>query len=115
GRMKPAGDDGASGGAGDAGDAREPDANEEAAQQDEEQQPEDSGESDKPKEEKAAKAEPAAGGNEKQTVAVPDLGDFSDVEIIEVHVSDGDEIGVDDPLITLETDKAAMDVPSTVS
>jgi pyruvate dehydrogenase E2 component (dihydrolipoamide acetyltransferase) len=51
----------------------------------------------------------------KQTVAVPDLGDFSDVEIIEVHVKDGDEISVEDPLITLETDKAAMDVPSTVA
>jgi pyruvate dehydrogenase E2 component (dihydrolipoamide acetyltransferase) len=60
-----------------------------------------------------AKAGPKDG--RKQTVAVPDLGDFSDVEIIEVHVKDGDEIGVEDALITLETDKAAMDVPSTVA
>jgi pyruvate dehydrogenase E2 component (dihydrolipoamide acetyltransferase) len=48
-----------------------------------------------------------------QTVAVPDIGDFSDVDVIEVHVAKGDAIGVDDPLVTLETDKAAMDVPST--
>jgi pyruvate dehydrogenase E2 component (dihydrolipoamide acetyltransferase) len=54
-------------------------------------------------------------GGEKQKVTVPDLGDFSDVEIIEVHVKEGDEIGVEDSLITLETDKAAMDVPSTVA
>jgi pyruvate dehydrogenase E2 component (dihydrolipoamide acetyltransferase) len=47
-----------------------------------------------------------------QTLVVPDLGDFADVEIIEVHVSAGDDVAVDDPLITLETDKAAMDVPA---
>jgi pyruvate dehydrogenase E2 component (dihydrolipoamide acetyltransferase) len=44
---------------------------------------------------------------------IPDIGDFSDVEIIEVHVSSGDAISVEDTLITLETDKAAMDVPAT--
>ena len=44
---------------------------------------------------------------------VPDLGDFSDVEIIEVLVKPGDKLAVDDPVITLETDKAAMDVPAT--
>jgi len=49
----------------------------------------------------------------KQTISVPDIGDFSDVEVIEVHVSVGDEVNVEDPLLTLETDKAAMDVPST--
>ena len=49
------------------------------------------------------------------TVAVPDLGDFSDVEVIEVLVKAGDAIGVDAPLITLETDKATMDVPSTAA
>jgi pyruvate dehydrogenase E2 component (dihydrolipoamide acetyltransferase) len=50
-----------------------------------------------------------------QTLVVPDLGDFEDVEIIEVHISNGDEVSVDDPLVTLETDKAAMDVPSTAA
>ncbi len=51
----------------------------------------------------------------KQTLVVPDLGDFSDVEIIEVHVSAGDKIEVEDPLVTLETDKAAMDVPAVAA
>jgi pyruvate dehydrogenase E2 component (dihydrolipoamide acetyltransferase) len=46
-------------------------------------------------------------------VRVPDLGDFSDVEIVEVMVAVGDHVSVEDPLITLETDKAAMEVPST--
>ncbi|NNF51749.1 MAG: dihydrolipoyl dehydrogenase [Gammaproteobacteria bacterium] len=46
-------------------------------------------------------------------IKVPDIGDFSDVEIIEVLVNVGDEIAQEDPLITLETDKAAMDVPAT--
>ncbi len=49
------------------------------------------------------------------TVKVPDIGDFTDVEVIEVLVAEGDNIAADDPLITLETDKAAMDVPSTVA
>ena len=43
---------------------------------------------------------------------VPDLGDFADVEIIEILVAPGDEVAVEDPLITLETDKASMDVPA---
>ncbi len=51
----------------------------------------------------------------KQIVTVPDIGDFSDVEIIDVLVSEGDQIAAEDPLITLETDKAAMDVPSPSS
>ncbi len=48
-------------------------------------------------------------------VRVPDIGDFSDVEIIEVLVASGDEIAAEDTLITLESDKAAMDVPSPVA
>ena len=51
----------------------------------------------------------------KQTLVVPDLGDFDDVEVIEVLISAGDVIDVDDPLATLETDKAAMDVPAVVA
>ena len=45
-------------------------------------------------------------------VRVPDIGDFDNVEIIEVHVKAGDTIAAEDPLITLETDKAAMEVPA---
>ena len=44
---------------------------------------------------------------------VPDIGDFRDVDVIEVLVKAGDTISVDDPLITLESDKASMDVPAT--
>ena len=44
---------------------------------------------------------------------VPDLGDFSEVEVIEVLVSPGDTVAVEDGLVTLETDKAAMDVPAS--
>ena len=50
-----------------------------------------------------------------QTLVVPDLGDFDDVEVIEVFISKGDQIQVEDPLVTLETDKAAMDVPAIVA
>jgi len=45
-------------------------------------------------------------------VKVPDIGDFKDVPIIEVHVKPGDSVKRDDPLITLESDKAAMEVPA---
>jgi len=51
----------------------------------------------------------------KQTLVVPDLGDFSDVQIIEVHIKAGDTVAVEDSLVTLETDKAAMDVPAVVA
>ena len=46
---------------------------------------------------------------------VPDLGEFEDVEIIEVLVSEGDTVAVEDPLVTIETDKASMDVPAEVA
>jgi pyruvate dehydrogenase E2 component (dihydrolipoamide acetyltransferase) len=49
------------------------------------------------------------------TIKVPDIGDFADVEIIEIHVKPGDEIQAEDPLITLESDKASMDVPAPQS
>ena len=55
---------------------------------------------------------PRSGG--KQTLVVPDVGDFTDVDVIEVHISAGDTVAVEDPLVTLETDKAAMDVPAVV-
>src|SRR5215216_4919768 len=45
-------------------------------------------------------------------VAVPDIGDFSDVPVIEVLVSPGDTVAEEDPLVTLESDKATMDVPA---
>lgn len=48
-------------------------------------------------------------------VKVPDIGDFDQVPVIEVHVKAGDTIKRDDPLITLESDKAAMEVPAPES
>ena len=48
-------------------------------------------------------------------ITVPNLGDFEAVEIVEVHTEAGQSINIDDPLITLETEKAAMDVPCTVN
>ncbi len=48
-------------------------------------------------------------------VRVPDIGDFKDVEIIDLAVHEGDTVALDATLITLETEKATMDVPSTVA
>jgi dihydrolipoamide dehydrogenase len=48
-------------------------------------------------------------------VAVPDLGNFDEVSIVEVLVKPGDTVEIDTPLITLETEKATMDVPSTAA
>ncbi len=46
------------------------------------------------------------------SVEVPDIGDFEDVPVIEILVSPGDTVETDDPLLTLESDKATMDVPA---
>jgi dihydrolipoamide dehydrogenase len=48
----------------------------------------------------------------EREIRVPDLGDFDAVDVIEIHVAAGDRVEKDDPLVTLESDKAAMDVPS---
>ncbi|NGX15597.1 dihydrolipoyl dehydrogenase [Wenzhouxiangella sp. XN24] len=50
--------------------------------------------------------------SEKKEIRVPDIGDFKDVEVIEVLVSAGDTVAAEDALLTLETDKASMDVPA---
>ena len=55
------------------------------------------------------------GGAALEDIHVPDIGDFRDVDVIEVLVQAGDKVDVDDPLITLESDKASMDVPSPKS
>ncbi len=59
-------------------------------------------------------AAPAAGGGVVE-VKVPDIGDFDEVPVIELFVKVGDSIKVDDAIATLESDKATMDVPSTVA
>ena len=48
-------------------------------------------------------------------VKVPDIGDYSDIPVIEICVAVGDTVKVDDALVTLESDKATMDVPSSVA
>ncbi len=48
-------------------------------------------------------------------VRVPDIGDFTDVPVIEIHVGAGDEVALEDPLVTLESDKATMDVPAPLA
>lgn len=50
-----------------------------------------------------------------QEIKVPDIGDFDDVPVIEVLVSAGDTVEVEQPLVTLESDKASMEVPSPVA
>ena len=50
-----------------------------------------------------------------QEIKVPDIGDFSDIPVIEIHVAVGDTVAAEDPLVTLESDKATLDVPAPVA
>jgi pyruvate dehydrogenase E2 component (dihydrolipoamide acetyltransferase) len=61
----------------------------------------------------AAVAAPAAPTGAASTVVVPDIGDFKDVAVIEVFVKPGDAIKVEQSLITVESDKASMEIPSS--
>ncbi len=67
-------------------------------------------ESSKSEESKPAKSK--SSGSKTIEVTVPDIGDATDVEIIEILVAEGDTVAAEDGLITLETDKATMDVPA---
>ncbi len=49
---------------------------------------------------------------EERKILLPDIGDFQDIDVIEVLVKVGDHVRVDDSLIVLETDKATMEIPS---
>lgn len=69
--------------------------------------------SDKEKSDKSKSK--SSGGSSKQEIKVPDIGDASDVDVIEICVSKGDTVEKDDSLIVLETDKATVDVPSSAS
>ena len=51
----------------------------------------------------------------KKTIKVPNIGEFKDVEVIEVLIKDGQEIQKNDPLITIESDKSSVEIPSTES
>jgi dihydrolipoamide dehydrogenase len=48
-------------------------------------------------------------------IRIPDIGDFADVPVIEVHIAAGDVVAAEDPLITLESDKATMDIPAPMA
>lgn len=50
-----------------------------------------------------------------QEIVVPDIGDFDEVEVIEILVNEGDEVNAEDSLITVESDKASMEIPSSSS
>jgi pyruvate dehydrogenase E2 component (dihydrolipoyllysine-residue acetyltransferase) len=67
---------------------------------------------DRPAENHVAAGAAAATPSEPQVVTVPDLGDFADVEIIDVLVAVGDRVAAEQGLVTLETEKASMDVPA---
>ena len=68
-------------------------------------------------EEKAAPAAstPATGATSIQEIVVPDIGDFDSVEVIEVLVNEGDIVQAEDSLVTVESDKASMEIPSSAS
>ncbi len=50
-----------------------------------------------------------------QEVRVPDIGDFEDVTIVEIHVKPGDAVGIETPLASVESEKATMDIPSPLA
>ena len=47
-----------------------------------------------------------------QNIAVPDIGDFKEVEVIEVLVKPGDQVNKNDPVVTIESDKSSVEIPS---
>ena len=51
----------------------------------------------------------------EQDLLLPDIGDFENVEVIELHVKAGDSVEPEDPILTLESDKATMDIPAPVA
>ncbi|MBV8878145.1 MAG: dihydrolipoamide acetyltransferase, partial [Gammaproteobacteria bacterium] len=58
---------------------------------------------------------PARGRAVSVELTIPDIGNFTDVDVVDVLVKPGDSIEIDTPLVTLETDKASMDVPATAA
>ncbi len=63
----------------------------------------------------AAPVTAASSPGASQAIRVPDLGDFPEVDVIEVLVKEGDLIDADTPLVTLESDKATMEIPAGVT
>ncbi|MHA7925815.1 MAG: dihydrolipoyllysine-residue acetyltransferase [Marinobacter sp.] len=97
----------ADGGGSDDSDGEEPEEKAEAkAEEKDEAKQEEKSEESKPAPKKAS------GGSRKETVKVPALDGFDNVPIIEINISEGDTIEADDPLVTVESDKATMEIPS---
>ncbi|GAA0395635.1 dihydrolipoyllysine-residue acetyltransferase [Cocleimonas flava] len=63
----------------------------------------------------AAASTSSAGTTSIEEIVVPDIGDFDEVEVIEVLVTEGDMVEAEDSLITVESDKASMEIPSSAS
>jgi pyruvate dehydrogenase E2 component (dihydrolipoamide acetyltransferase) len=95
----------ASGDSDDSADESEADADQKADKETEQQKADAEPEKSKPKPKKS-------GGSRKETVVVPKLDGFEDVPVIEINVSEGDTLEVDDPMVTVESDKATMEIPS---
>ncbi|BES72976.1 dihydrolipoyllysine-residue acetyltransferase [Marinobacter nanhaiticus D15-8W] len=88
------------------------DEDEKPARDEDEDQEEDKDE-DQDKEEKPKKsAEKSGGGSRKETVKVPSMDGAEDVPVIEINVQAGDEVAEEDPLVTVESDKATFEIPS---
>ncbi|MCP1726247.1 pyruvate dehydrogenase E2 component (dihydrolipoamide acetyltransferase) [Natronospira proteinivora] len=97
--------------AADAGADAEPAAKDDAQEASETPAPSQSDEADDSSSESEEKKTPA-GEKKEVEITVPDIGDFDEVELIDVLVSEGDEVEEEQGIVTLETDKAAMDVPA---
>ena len=50
-----------------------------------------------------------------EKLLVPDIGEFEDVEVIELLVKPGDQVKVNDPVITIESDKSSVEIPSIIA
>ena len=50
-----------------------------------------------------------------EKLLVPDIGDFEEVEVIEVLTKQGDQLNINDPVITIESDKSSVEIPSTIA
>ena len=50
-----------------------------------------------------------------EKLLVPDIGDFEEVEVIEVLAKEGDQLNINDPVITIESDKSSVEIPSTIT
>ncbi|MBS63316.1 dihydrolipoyllysine-residue acetyltransferase [Salinisphaera sp.] len=99
--------------ASDQGESDESDAEEDDSEADDDDS-EDADEDDEDDGEEDDGDDEDAGGQTIE-VKVPDIGDFDSVEVIEVLVSEGDEVEEEQPLITLESDKATLEVPSSAA